>query len=352
MSKIAKYKKDGNKINFQFVNSKTKTDYDISLVNSLRRVIIAEVPCYAIDRESIEFIKNSSMLNDDFLSFRIRLIPLNYDYFEKNGHENITIELNIENNEHNIINVTTEMIIVKNNDEIVPVDKIICSKDIIIGKLKPTQELHFTGRIMKGDMKQNGAEFKLPTTIAHYFEPDAKKLNEAIKEAKANGEITDKDSEEHFIIKKRDRYYMTEPLVINFVLEANENIDSNKLFLLGIDTLKLKLNNIKNDINTNNTEKLDIIQSPTNMFAYDYIFNNEDDTLGNLLQVHLLNEKDIKYIGYAIPHPLDKKMVIRIALEKEKFTEIECSKKIIDCIQEIVAKLDKLRKEFVTVSKV
>lgn len=48
---------------------------DISIVNALRRVIIAEVPTMAID--TITFETNSSKLQDEFLAHRIGLVPLN-----------------------------------------------------------------------------------------------------------------------------------------------------------------------------------------------------------------------------------------------------------------------------------
>jgi DNA-directed RNA polymerase II subunit RPB3 len=48
---------------------------DISVVNALRRVIIAEVPTMAID--TITFETNSSILQDEFLAHRIGLVPLN-----------------------------------------------------------------------------------------------------------------------------------------------------------------------------------------------------------------------------------------------------------------------------------
>jgi len=52
-------------------------DVDVSFINALRRLILAEVPSMAIDE--VVIIENSSVLHDEILAHRLGLIPLKTD---------------------------------------------------------------------------------------------------------------------------------------------------------------------------------------------------------------------------------------------------------------------------------
>lgn len=56
----------------KFILSET----DTSIANTLRRIMIAEVPTLAIDL--VEFHENSTVLNDEYIAHRLGLVPIKY----------------------------------------------------------------------------------------------------------------------------------------------------------------------------------------------------------------------------------------------------------------------------------
>src|SRR3989344_7718662 len=65
---VKEISKKGNKLSFLIKKA------DLAFVNTLRRMIIDEVPTMAI--EDVEFHKNDSVLYDEMVALRLGLIPL------------------------------------------------------------------------------------------------------------------------------------------------------------------------------------------------------------------------------------------------------------------------------------
>lgn len=73
-----------------------------------------------------------------------------------------------------------------------------------------------------------------------------------------------------------------------------------------------------------------------------YKFEKEDHTLGNLLQGELLNDPDVVFAGYSVPHPLENIMVLEIDTNEDK-TPQEALKL---AREQLIMKLDKISELF------
>ena len=67
------------------------------------------------------------------------------------------------------------------------------------------------------------------------------------------------------------------------------------------------------------------------MNGYDIHIENEDHTIGNLLETYLYNfykvrntdsDFHINYVSYKIPHPLEKNVILRIHFSKDNNEEL------------------------------
>jgi len=118
---------------------------DVAFLNSLRRIILAEVPCMAIDE--VVIIENSSVLHDEILAHRLGLIPLKTDLDAYNLPEEcpcqsefgcnlcrVSIMLDVEAGEEGRVVYSGDL--VPENPEIAPV-----SNKIPIVKLAPGQKI-------------------------------------------------------------------------------------------------------------------------------------------------------------------------------------------------------------------
>ena len=138
-------------------------DADLAFANSLRRVIISEVPTMAIDM--VQVTENTSPLFDEFVVHRLGLVPLisedidNYNFplncSCKEGCEKCKVDYDImvkctENSKDDTIDVTSDDIKPKNKDiKVVPV-KYDDHNPIVITKLKKGQSINMTLTAKKG----------------------------------------------------------------------------------------------------------------------------------------------------------------------------------------------------------
>ncbi|MEM1536807.1 MAG: DNA-directed RNA polymerase subunit D [Candidatus Bathyarchaeia archaeon] len=147
---------------------------DTSFINALRRNVLAEVPCMAIDE--VVIIENSSVLNDEIIAHRLGLIPLKTDLDSYNLPEEcpcksefgcnlcrVTLTLDREAKEGTITVYSGDL--VSENPNIVPI-----SDRIPIVKLAKGQKLRLEAYARLGRGKDH-AKWQPVSTCAYKYLP-------------------------------------------------------------------------------------------------------------------------------------------------------------------------------------
>jgi DNA-directed RNA polymerase subunit L/DNA-directed RNA polymerase alpha subunit len=331
--------KDSRSLKFQI-----KGDFDVALINAIRRISIANLSIYCFSRNTIEFKINQTH-NHDFLSMRFSLLPLNTTEFQKMEEmpgfelEKVSAELNVSNESEisgDFKSVYSDDFHIYSGDDktLLDTSKLITIPKILLLKLKPGERISCSIGVIKGTHKENGGMFSPVSKCLYYFEPDVTELS------KMERSILDK---EKIYLKNKSG----NPSIYNYEIETDGQLPVEDIFSMACDyaveLIRSKQDEIKKiDVSSN----VSIKTSPTNMQGYDFIFEDSDDTLGNLIQTFGLKDKDIKYIGYNIPHILDKKLFIRISLGDDISRSIY-EKKVIDIGNEIIKSIQKLKKEYI-----
>jgi DNA-directed RNA polymerase subunit L len=337
MSTITSLKKSSNSIQFK-INNK-KENYEISLINGLRRIIIVNLDAFCFSRESIQFQKNTSIYNEDFMSQRFSLIPLNAKEFSKldlskvEAHFHATCANAVEPTSYYSKDIQLFYLDGEEGVEekrLLDNSKYITIPDILLANIKPTQEMICTFEVKRGNHKEDGGMYCPVSKCVYYFESDSK--------------------DDTLIAKEKD-YLKTKnllPLIYNFELETDGMYPILNIFSLGCDYyIKLLQNKIEEIKNVEMSTIVYIETSPTNMTGFDFIFEKSDDTLGNVVQTYGIQDKDIHYIGYHIPHPLDRKLYIRLSLVNETAPRATYEKKMIQIMQRIISILEDLKSDYV-----
>lgn len=80
-------------------------------------------------------------------------------------------------------------------------------------------------------------------------------------------------------------------------------------------------------------------------FDYELIFEEQGSTIGNMIQKELLKNDDVKYAGYIVPHPLEKKMKIRIITKTKGPKEVlnNTFSNLVEHLQEILKLTDDIQ---------
>lgn len=341
--------------NYSFESKSEKHSFDInqidlSIINGIRRTILTDIPVVGFigeEEPTVDIITNNGPLHNEIIIHRIGLIPLNIsDEDTENYQDDLYFELNVENDKNDMINITTNHITgtkggipitKKELNEIFPQNP-ISKSHILITRLRPNEHLHFQAKAVKKTARFN-ASFSPVSLSNFYYIQDPVKANK-------EDNILEKER-----LYQKNKY--GDPISIKFELECVNKLSYKYLFVKAIEIIIDKLNILRDNL-INDIIKIEKFQELDNTFEF-YI-DNEDDTLGNIIQSLLHNKyirdnkkatNDIKclYIGYICPHPLKYLLVLRLTLENQtnkkvfnNFLESNCAM--------IIEELNNVKKEW------
>jgi len=172
--------------------------------------------------------------------------------------------------------------------------------------------LHFKAKIVKRKGRDNASFNPVSLSNFSYIQDP--------KEADKKNNILDKERSYY-----KNKY--GDPVRFKFDIESiNHNIGPKYLVSKSLDIIINKLELLKKELNSEMSSKVKIQQFQDIEGTYEFIIEDEDDTLGNIIQSYIHNnyirEKNTykdnvscTYIGYICPHPLKALMIIRISLE-------------------------------------
>jgi len=310
-------------------------DIDLSIINSLRRIILSELPNVGFyfdpndfTNKDIDVLYNNTPLHNEFIQHRISLIPINVsiEQLENWNKDDYKFVIDKENNTGNSMNVyTSDIQVFDKNDtplphlakQFFPPDPI--SKDfILITKLNPTKKSKFVVNATATlNTPQVSTSFGMISNMSIEFVVDETKADKELqKYIDANkGKSTVEDLTYQFNSLERERHYFRnkyrEPNNFLISITSECNIPCNYIFSKAISILKNKIISFQNS-------NFEIVNH--NML-FTIIVKNEGHTLGNIFQSLVFNNYirenndnkfNIDYIGYNIPHPLEKVLLIKI----------------------------------------
>jgi len=326
-------------------------DVDLAIINGVRRVILTDIPIPGIigeEEPTVNIIINTGPLHNEILSHRIGLLPicLSEEDVENYEDNSIELELNIKNTGTKIQNIETDMITGKKNGVDLTKQELIkmfppnpvTKSNILITRVRTDEHLHFKAKVVKKTARFNAAFSPVSLCNLSY-------IQDPVEAEKKEG-----------ILDKERAYYKNkfgDPNAIKFDIESiNIYLEPKYLINKAIEIIIEKLNKLGDNITSETSENVKIEKFQNLESTYEFHIENEDDTLGNIVQSILHNKyiRDKKpvindivcsYIGYICPHPLKSKLIIRVTLEDQKnkqvfvqFLEANC-RLIVDELLEI-----------------
>ena len=406
---IENTKYDEETIDFT-ISGDRDTGLEKSIVNSLRRILLSEIPCVAFRCDEgkpsdLQMEINKTSSHNEFLLHRVSLIPLFIDPFEYN--KDYLFQLQVKHNtDEPFLFVTSEMFEIyplKENLEdvnlnILDINNYDLRKSLskeekkkiirpfiykekeyynLITELKNTysgnsynQEISLYGSPSVSNGKEH-SRWKCVTDAVYTFTKDNDMFKSVANEKADLKNITNEDERLSFInsleLSESERYYHRdingEPYVYDFKITSCHYLKSKDLFLLANNIMKNKLTNLKNNLITlvqGKETPISVKNHNTSTLTYEILIPGEDDTLGNVLQSHLVNnfindDSLLNICSYKRSHPLEEHIILNVSINPQhkiaKNNDEAKLNSIVKLLEDVINEISSIYDEIISVSE-
>ena len=294
-------------------------DVDQAVMNSLRRVIMSEVPYVAIDKDSVMFFKNTHVLHNHFFAARLSMLPVHLSRGEADAYVpgSIKVFLDAKNDRSDstggtkVMDITSADLTVTLHDREHPdAARLFPASDVtgdhvLLTVLKPGEALKCEATVVKGC---GHASFAVASKVAYSPILDDKLLGAARE--KAGKSDRERNRFEHIDSKRCfARGPDGNPRAFRFVVESECGMSAVDIVESALTVLENKCATAKARVLENAGTGITVLE-----------IANEGHTLGNLLQSCGVDDlmgpdKPLKFVGYHCPHPLEKRFVMNVVAD-------------------------------------
>jgi len=316
--KEIKYKTDAFDSSSLVLNISGK-DAHYSIINSLRKVCLDQIPIYALDRGKIKIFRNSSVYDCTEMEVRlsqlpIKRIPNNVIYLPLKYYKNV-----------NFADTKLE----KHPDDNTNVEFYLNAKNTGPEKIKyvTTDDLRIS---LNNDIVENKNIYRGKEPITLIELRVGEEFECSMKGVLAVGELNSIFNASNTFykqIKENEEYLLT--------IESNGQLDEYELLLRGISIIIEKLKIIKENIVNLQYEMIVTENNSINL-----VIKNEDFTCGGPLNYILQGMKEVEFSGVYSPNLMEKNIAITCVINK-KYKIIDVFSQAIDSTIELYNSIEK-----------
>ena len=292
------------------------TSEDVALVNSIRRIILADIPNVAFVPDTMTIKTNTGNLHNEMLAHRVSLVPICVPAEKFEEMTRTTFVLHKKNTTQEIVHLTTADFTIESQEmisatgelpniaSIFPPDP-LTGEHILITKLMPGQEVHILAKPQLGTAKQH-ARWGAVSKCSYMNALDLERINQERAEWLSSGK-----DESIFESHQKYRYYRRN--CFEFYIESECALRPDWLLHSALNILATKCERIF----SSDSNKAIVCDTDTHGIISIKI-PGEDYTLVNYLQSTLYNKHiggALTYVGYYKPHPLEDVMYLKLKFD-------------------------------------